>query len=88
MKENPRPDHRFVIVHFANSTETQIARLHKNGAIFSVNPYYPVGFADKYADGLGQARADTMVALYPLTDARRMLPLDRISDVLIEPLDI
>lgn len=61
MKENPRQDHRFVVVHFANSTESQIARLAKNGAIFSVNPYYPVGFADKYAEGLGKQRADLMV---------------------------
>ncbi|MFZ4480881.1 MAG: amidohydrolase [Rhodoferax sp.] len=61
MKENPRPDHRFVVVHFANSTETQIARFTRNGAIFSVNPYYPVGFADKYAQNLGKQRADLMV---------------------------
>lgn len=61
MKENPKVDHRFVVVHFANSNEQQIAQLAKNGAIFSVNPYYPVGFADKYADGLGAARADMMV---------------------------
>lgn len=61
LKENPRQDHRFVVVHFANSTETQIARLAKDGAIFSVNPYYPVGFADKYAEGLGKQRADHMV---------------------------
>lgn len=61
MKENPKIDHRFVVVHFANSTEQQIVQLAKNGAIFSVNPYYPVGFADKFSDGLGRERADTMV---------------------------
>lgn len=61
MQENPRIDHRFVVVHFANSTQNQIARFYKNGAIFSVNPYYPVGFADKYVDGLGKERADHMV---------------------------
>lgn len=61
MQENPKIDHRFVVVHFANSNEQQIAKLAKNGAIFSVNPYYPVGFADKYADGLGRERADMMV---------------------------
>jgi len=61
MKENPRRDHRFTLVHFANSTPQQIARLSENGAIFSVNPYYPVGFADKYVTGLGQKRADQMV---------------------------
>lgn len=61
MQEAPRIDHRFVVVHFANSNEQQIAELSKNGAIFSVNPYYPVGFADKYAEGLGSERADLMV---------------------------
>lgn len=61
LKENPRQDHRFVVVHFANSTESQIARLAQDGAIFSVNPYYPVGFADKYAEGLGKKQADNMV---------------------------
>lgn len=61
MQENPKMDHRFVVVHFANSTEEQIVELAKNGAIFSVNPYYPVGFADKFVDGLGRERADTMV---------------------------
>ncbi|WP_151788911.1 amidohydrolase [Acinetobacter ursingii] len=61
IQENPRMDHRFVVVHFANSTDQQVAELAKNGAIFSVNPYYPVGFADKFEEGLGRDRADTMV---------------------------
>lgn len=61
IKETPRQDHRFVVVHYANTTEAQVGRFAKNGAIFSVNPYYPVGFADKYAAGLGKKRADVMV---------------------------
>ncbi|WP_296706105.1 amidohydrolase [Rhodoblastus sp.] len=62
MAENPRADHRTVIVHFANSTEEQIGRIARLGAIVSANPYYPVGFADKYGEvGLGPQRADVMV---------------------------
>ena len=60
--ENPRADHRSTIVHFANSSEEQVARIARLGAIVSANPYYPVGFADKYGEfGLGPARADVMV---------------------------
>src|SRR5208282_3763712 len=62
MAENPRADHRTVIVHFANSTEEQIDRIARLGAIVSANPYYPVGFADKFCDsGLGPERANAMV---------------------------
>ena len=62
MHENPRPDHRTVIVHFANSTEEQIERAARLGAVVSANPYYTTGFADKYGEfGLGPKRADAMV---------------------------
>jgi predicted amidohydrolase YtcJ len=62
MRDSPRPDSRSVIVHFANSTEEQIARIARLGAIVSANPYYPVGFADKYSEiGLGPERANAMV---------------------------
>ena len=47
LAEQPRSDHRTVIVHFANSTEEQIARIARIGALVSANPYYPVGFADR-----------------------------------------
>ncbi len=61
MAEHPRPDHRTVIVHFANSTEAQIDRIARLGCVVSSNPYYPVGFADKFGEvGLGSARADVM----------------------------
>ena len=58
MREHPRADHRTVIVHFANSTEEQIKRAARLGAIVCANPYYTTGFADKYGQvGLGtQAR--------------------------------
>jgi predicted amidohydrolase YtcJ len=62
MRENPRSDHRFVIVHFACSSEDQVARIKRLGAIVSANPYYTTAFADKYAAiGLGPKRADAMV---------------------------
>ena len=62
MRDSPRADARSVIVHFANSTEQQVERIARLGAIVSANPYYPVGFADKYAEiGLGPARANVMV---------------------------
>lgn len=61
LDENPRDDHRTVIVHFANSTPEQVDRIARLGAIVSSNPYYPVGFADKYGEwGLGPERADVM----------------------------
>ncbi len=62
MRDSPRRDARSVIVHFANSTEEQVARIARIGAIVSANPYYPVGFADKYSEiGLGPERANAMV---------------------------
>ena len=62
LTENPRADHRTVIVHFANSNEEQVARIARLGAIVSANPYYTTAFADKYgASGLGPDRADAMV---------------------------
>lgn len=61
-RRTPRSDHRTVVVHFANSSEEQVERIARLGAIVSANPYYPVGFADKYSQwGLGPARADAMV---------------------------
>ena len=61
-RRNPREDHRTVVVHFANSTEEQVDRIARLGAIVSANPYYPVGFADKFSLwGLGPERADAMV---------------------------
>ena len=62
MCDSPRAGSRSVIVHFANSTEEQIERIARLGAIVSANPYYPVGFADKYSEvGLGPERANSMV---------------------------
>ncbi len=86
LAENPRPDHRTVIVHFANSTEDQVDRIAELGAIVSANPYYPVGFADKYADfGLGPQRADSMVRSKSVLD--RKIPLSFHSDLPMGPSD-
>lgn len=80
----PRPDHRAVVVHFANSTEDQVDRIARLGAIVSANPYYPVGFADKYAlHGLGPERADVMVRSRSVLD--RGVPLSFHSDLPMGP---
>jgi len=84
MRENPRANHRTVIVHFANSTEEQIGRIARLGAIVSANPYYPVGFADKYAaHGLGPGRADSMVRSASVLKHR--IPLSFHSDLPMGP---
>ncbi len=86
MRENPRPDHRSVIVHFANSSEDQVARIARLGAIVSANPYYPVGFADKFGEfGLGPARADVMVRARSVVD--HDIPLSYHSDLPMGPSD-
>lgn len=82
--EHPRSDHRCVIVHFANSTEEQVARIKRLGALVSANPYYTVGFADKYsAVGLGPERADTMVRSKSVLD--QGIPLSYHSDLPMAP---
>jgi len=86
MRENPRPDHRSVIVHFANSSEDQVARIARLGAIVSANPYYPVGFADKFGEfGLGPTRADVMVRARSVVD--HDIPLSYHSDLPMGPSD-
>ncbi len=86
MAEKPRSDHRSVIVHFATSTEEQIARIARLGAIVSANPYYTVGFADKYGKvGLGPQRADNMVRSSSVL--KRNIPLSFHSDLPMGPSD-
>jgi predicted amidohydrolase YtcJ len=86
MREHPRADHRTVIVHFANSTEDQIDRIARLGAIVSANPYYTVGFADAYGEvGLGPERADHMVRSASVL--RRHIPLSFHSDLPMGPSD-
>jgi predicted amidohydrolase YtcJ len=85
-QRDPRLDHRTVVVHFANSTEEQVERIAQLGAIVSANPYYPVGFADKYSEwGLGPARADVMVRA--ASALRRSIPLSFHSDLPMCPSD-
>lgn len=86
MAENPRPNHRTVIVHFANSTEEQVGRIARLGAIVSANPYYTVGFADMYsAFGLGPLRADAMVRSGSVM--KHHVPLSFHSDLPMAPSD-
>ncbi|WP_418258916.1 amidohydrolase [Haliea sp. E17] len=64
MRRHPRPDHRTVIIHFAVSTEEQVARIKRLGAIVSANPYYPVALADNYrSNGMDPERADNMARM-------------------------
>ena len=80
LRERPRDDHRTVIVHFANSTEEQVDRIAALGCIVSSNPYYPVGFADKFGEvGLGPERADRMTRNRSVLD--RDVPLSFHSDL-------
>jgi predicted amidohydrolase YtcJ len=80
LAETPRDDHRTVIVHFANSTEEQVDRIAALGCIVSSNPYYPVGFADKFGEvGLGPERADLMTRNRSVLDRR--VPLSFHSDL-------
>ncbi|WBU28585.1 amidohydrolase [Rhodopseudomonas palustris] len=82
--EHPRADHRSVIVHFANSTEDQVGRIKRLGALVSANPYYTTGFADKYsAVGLGPERADAMVRAKSVLD--QGVPLSYHSDLPMAP---
>lgn len=84
MRDSPRADSRSVIVHFANSTEDQIKRIARLGAVVSANPYYPVGFADKYsAVGLGPERANSMVR--GASVLRRAIPYSFHSDLPMAP---
>lgn len=86
MERHPRIDHRTAIVHFANSTEAQVDRIAKLRAVVSANPYYPVGFADKYSEiGLGPERADVMVRAGSVVE--REIPLSFHSDLPMGPAD-
>lgn len=85
-ERHPRVNHRTVIVHFANSTEEQVRRIAQLGAIVSANPYYPVGFADKYSEwGLGPDRADAMVRSASVLE--NGIPLSFHSDLPMCPAD-
>ena len=84
MAVQPRADHRTVIVHFANSDEGQVGRIARLGALVSANPYYTVGFADKYGEvGLGPERADAMVRAASVI--RNDIPLSYHSDLPMAP---
>ncbi|BAJ03106.1 amidohydrolase [Shewanella violacea] len=84
--EFPREDHRFTLVHFANSTDEQVRELKKLGVIISVNPYYVTGFGDKFGElGLGEQRAHSMVRL--ATIEKEQIPVSLHSDLPIAPSD-
>ena len=64
MANNPREDHRTIIVHFGISRADQMDRVKSLGAIISANPYYVTALSDLYSKkGLGPERALEMVRL-------------------------
>ncbi|KJF95293.1 amidohydrolase [Photobacterium angustum] len=84
--EYPREDHRFTIIHFANSTDEQVEKLKSLGAIISVNPYYVTGFSEKFGEvGLGKERAHSMVRL--ATIEKQGIPVSLHSDAPMAPSD-
>jgi len=84
MKENPRKDHRTVIVHFANSTDEQVKKIAELGCIVSANPYYVTGFSGKFSQyGLGEERAESMVRLSPVQNLE--VPISLHSDLPMAP---
>jgi predicted amidohydrolase YtcJ len=83
---HPRDDHRFTVVHFAVSTDEQVAALARLKATISANPYYVVSLADKYSEfGLGPERADSMVRLGSV--AQTAMPIGLHSDMPMAPAD-
>lgn len=86
MQANPRQDHRFTVVHFAVSTEEQVAELAKLNASITANPYYVTSLADRYSEvGLGPERADNMVRLGSV--AKTQMPISLHSDMPMAPAD-
>ncbi len=84
MVDNPRRDHRCVIVHLSNATEEQVDRIARLGCLVSANPYYPVGFADRFGQhGVGRERADVMVRSQ--SALQRNIPLAFHSDLPMAP---
>jgi len=82
----PRTDHRMVFVHFMNSTEEQVGRIAELGAIVSINPFYVIGFADKFGEiGLGPERAEVIGRSASVVDAG--IPLSYHSDLPMCPSD-
>ena len=83
--EQPRPDHRFTLEHFAYSTEDQTRQLKALGAVVSANPYYHYILSDVYSDKwLGPDRGNQMVRLGSLQ--RHGVPFALHSDSPMAPL--
>ncbi len=86
LREVPREDHRFTVVHFAVSQDEQVRRLKELGAIVSANPYYPCALADTYSHlGLGPQRANSMARLG--TAVREGVSISLHSDMPMAPAD-
>ena len=81
---SPRKDHGTTLHHMGYFDEAMAAEMAELKMEASVNPYYLWALADKYAEfGLGQQRAENLVALKLLTD--RGVPLSFHSDFSMAP---
>lgn len=82
--EFARTDHRFTLHHMGYFTDDMADQMAELGMEASVNPYYLWALADKYSEhGLGQERAENLVALKLLVD--RDIPLSFHSDFSMAP---
>jgi predicted amidohydrolase YtcJ len=83
---NPRTNHRFTLHHMGYFTDEMTEQMLKLGMEASVNPYYLWALADKYAEhGLGQERAENLVALKLLVD--KNIPMSLHSDFSMAPVE-
>lgn len=84
--KKPRTNHRFTLHHMGYFTDDMADQMANLGMEASVNPYYLWALADKYAKhGLGQERAENLVALKLLVD--RNIPLSFHSDFSMAPVE-
>lgn len=82
----PRTNHRFTLHHMGYFTAEMADQMAELEIEASVNPYYLWALADKYAEhGLGQERAENLVALKLLVD--RDIPLSFHSDFSMAPVE-
>jgi len=84
--EKPQPNLRFTLEHFGYSSEDQIARVKKLGALVSAQPNYVYVLSDIYAKhGMGYERASHISRLGALE--RADIPVALHSDLTMAPAD-
>jgi hypothetical protein len=84
--QRSRTGHRATLHHMGYFTDEMAQQMAELGMEASVNPYYLWALSDKYAEhGLGQERAENLVALKLLVD--RDIPLSFHSDFSMAPVE-